>query len=102
MASDLEIILLTALQRLGGEGYSTLLHERVLEDDGKDLSPGALLTTLYRMEEKGFVSSSFSDPIAERGGRRRRMFRIEGLGQRALQERELLIQFRAGIQGVPA
>ena len=102
MASDLEIILLTALQRLGDESYSTAIHEQVLGDEGKDLSPGALLTMLYRMEEKGYVSSRFSDPIAARGGRRRRMFRIEGLGIRALQEHDLLVQFRGGVQGVPA
>lgn len=102
MASDLEIILLSAVLRLGGESYSTVIHEQVLTDEGKDLSPGALLTSLYRMEEKGFVSSRFSDPIAERGGRRRRMFRIQAPGQRALQEHELLLKFRSGVQGVPA
>jgi DNA-binding PadR family transcriptional regulator len=102
MASDLEIALLTALQHLGNESYSTAIHKQVLEDEGKDLSPGALLTTLYRMEEKGFVSSRFSDPVAERGGRRRRMFHIEGLGQRALQERELLLRFRSGVKGLLA
>jgi DNA-binding PadR family transcriptional regulator len=90
-----EETLLLAIEGLGGESYSSEIHEHIQRYTGRDLSPGSILTGLYRMEEKGFLSSRFSDPLPERGGRRRRMFRIEGLGQQAIRDREMLDALRA-------
>jgi PadR family transcriptional regulator, regulatory protein PadR len=86
MIGRLEETLLAALVGLGGESYSVAIHDHVQTHTGHDYSAGALLTTLYRMEEKGFVSSRYSEPTCERGGRRKRMFKIEAPGQRALKE----------------
>jgi DNA-binding PadR family transcriptional regulator len=86
MIGRFEETLLAALVGLGGESYSVEIHDHVLTHTGHSYSPGALLTTLYRMEEKGFISSRYSDPTSERGGRRKRMFKIEAPGQLALQE----------------
>lgn len=94
MIGRLEETLLAAIDGLGGESYSSEIHQHVLTCLYRDYSPGGILTTLYRMEEKGFVSSRFSDPLPERGGRRRRMFKIEGLGQRVLAERAQLDKLR--------
>jgi DNA-binding PadR family transcriptional regulator len=38
------------------------------------------------LEDKGLVSSWLSEPTAERGGRAKRCYRMEALGERALQE----------------
>ena len=51
-----------------------------------DHSVGAVYTTLYRLQAKGLVSSTTSEPLPVRGGRARRMFRITGAGQEALRE----------------
>ena len=48
------------------------------------LSYGALYTTLDRMETKGFVRSRLSNASSERGGNRRKYFKISALGERAL------------------
>ena len=49
-------------------------------------SLGAIYVTLDRLEDKGLVSSWMSDPTPERGGRAKRCYRLEALGERALQE----------------
>ena len=82
--------MLSAVIGLGGESYSVEIHDHVLTHTGHDYSVGALLTTLYRMEEKGFVISRYSEPIPERGGRSRRMFRITVEGQKALSGLDVL------------
>ncbi|MGH2436999.1 MAG: PadR family transcriptional regulator, partial [bacterium] len=52
---------------------------------GRNISIGAVYATLQRLEAKGYVSSSLGEPTAERGGRAKRLFRIEAEGARALQ-----------------
>ena len=51
-----------------------------------DVNFGSIYTTLERMERKGYVSSIMGDPTPERGGKRKRYFKIEATGVRALQE----------------
>ena len=50
------------------------------------LSLWARLRTLDRLEDKGLVSSWLSEPIAARGGRAKRCYRLEASGERALKE----------------
>ena len=52
----------------------------------KAVSLGAVYVTLDRLEDKGLVASWLSDPTKERGGRAKRCYRLEALGERALQE----------------
>jgi DNA-binding PadR family transcriptional regulator len=47
---------------------------------------GAVYVTLDRLEDKGMISSWLSDPTPERGGRSKRHYQIQGLGERALRE----------------
>ena len=43
---------------------------------GREVSVGAIYTTLDRLETKGFVQSRSGEPTAERGGRAKRHFRV--------------------------
>ncbi len=52
----------------------------------KAVSLGAVYVTLDRLEDKGLIASWLSDPTPERGGRAKRYYRLEALGERALQE----------------
>lgn len=101
MIGRLEETLLAALVGLGGESYSVAIHDHVQTHTGHDYSAGALLTTLYRMEEKGFVSSRYSDPTPERGGRRKRMFKIEAPGQCVLKESMKMLPALQGMRPKP-
>lgn len=82
-----EWILLTVV-RLGEQAYGVSIRETVEELTGRQTSIGAVYTTLDRLEEKGFVSSWLGEATAERGGRAKKYFRIEGAGIEALKQAE--------------
>jgi PadR family transcriptional regulator PadR len=94
MIGRLEETLLSALVGLGGESYSVAIQDHIHLHTGHEYSAGTLLTTLYRMEAKGFITSRYSESTRERGGRRKRMFKIEATGWRALRDTEVLAALR--------
>jgi DNA-binding PadR family transcriptional regulator len=82
-----EQLILTAILTLGDDAYGVSIHAKAAElAHPKDISLGAVYVTLDRIEDKGFVSSRLSDPTPERGGRAKRCYQLEALGERALQE----------------
>jgi PadR family transcriptional regulator, regulatory protein PadR len=82
----LELTVLLAVARLGDEAYGLAIRRDVSARTGREHSVGAVYTTLYRLEEKGLVSSSASEPLPVRGGRSRRQFRLTDAGRRAVAE----------------
>src|SRR5215211_657196 len=81
---EFEQIVLLAILRLGEEAYGVPIRLDIERRTGRALTVGALYRTLDRLEDKGYVSSVFSDPKPERGGRSKRYFRIKPLGLRTL------------------
>jgi DNA-binding PadR family transcriptional regulator len=82
-----EQIVLTAILSLRDNAYGVTIHEKVQELAAPRLvSAGAVYVTLDRLEDKGMVASWLSDPTPERGGRSKRFYRLEALGERALEE----------------
>ncbi|HSG28108.1 MAG TPA: helix-turn-helix transcriptional regulator [Candidatus Krumholzibacterium sp.] len=81
-----EEILLLAIVALGEEAYGVMIRRYVSDATGKEWSIGAVYDPLYRLEDKGHVRSSLSDPTAERGGRSKRVFTITDAGREALVE----------------
>jgi DNA-binding PadR family transcriptional regulator len=76
------------LQNLPSGAYGISVMQQVEEWTGGPVALGAVYTTLARLEAKGFIRSWHSEPIPERGGRAKRMFALEGLGEQALHETE--------------
>jgi len=83
---DFEQHLLFAIVRLGGEAHGVAVVEELERRTGRSVSPGALYTALERMERKGLVESWVGDSTPERGGRRRRCYRILPAGARVLRD----------------
>jgi PadR family transcriptional regulator, regulatory protein PadR len=84
---QLEQLVLTAILSLRDHAYGVTIHEKVRELAApKTVSAGAVYVTLDRLEDKGMVASWLSDPTPERGGRSKRYYRLEALGERALEE----------------
>ena len=81
---EFEQIPLLAVLRLGQNAYGVPVRREIENRTGRSVTVGALYRTLDRMEEKGYVTSWFSDPVPERGGRSKRYFRVEPVGIRAL------------------
>ena len=82
-----EQLVLTAILSLREDAYGVTIHAKV-EDLAKPkaVSLGAIYVTLDRLEDKGMVTSWLTDPTPERGGRAKRCYRLEALGERALEE----------------
>ena len=86
-AGQFEQLVLTAILNLRDTAYGVTIHAKVQElAEPKRVSLGAVYVTLDRLEDKGFISSRLSDPTPERGGRSKRFYKLEALGERALQE----------------
>jgi PadR family transcriptional regulator PadR len=82
-----EQLVLTAILTRGEDAYGVSIHSKVEElARPKAVSLGAVYVTLDRLEDKGLVKSWLSDPTPERGGRAKRCYRLEALGERALEE----------------
>lgn len=95
---DFEQLVLLALVRLGDEGYGVSIHNEIVRRAGRDVTVAAVYKTLERLEDKGFARSTVGEPTAERGGRRKKYFRIQPAGRRALAQ--ALASLRAMTEGL--
>lgn len=99
---ELELVVLLAVARLADDAYGVSVREEIEGRSGRALSLGAVYSTLYRLEEKGHVSSGRGEPTAERGGRAKRLYRVEASGARAAAEtRRMLERMWEGTELVP-
>jgi DNA-binding PadR family transcriptional regulator len=87
-----EEVVLLALVRLRENAYGVTIRREIVERTGRDVSIGAVYTTLERLEHKGYVSFRMGEPTPERGGRAKKYFQIEAPGVRALNAtREMIV-----------
>ncbi len=82
---EFEQIVLLAVAHLDGEGYGLSVRREIERRTGREVTVGAVYSTLARLQEKGFTSSYEGDATPRRGGRARRHFRLEPAGARALE-----------------
>jgi DNA-binding PadR family transcriptional regulator len=79
-----EELVLLSVASLRGAGYGVTIQEQLETETGQLISVGAVYATLDRLERKGYVQSRLGPATAERGGRRKRMYRTTGAGATAL------------------
>jgi PadR family transcriptional regulator PadR len=79
-----EVILLIA-GILGEDAYALRIADEFTSQTTRNVSIGAVHSTLTRLEEKGFLKSGMGKATAERGGRRKRIYTITAFGKRALE-----------------
>ena len=80
----LEQMLMFAVVRLENEAHGLGLRREIERVTGRAVSPGAVYTTLDRLERQGLVSSWISDETPSTGGRRRKFYRVEPAGAELL------------------
>jgi DNA-binding PadR family transcriptional regulator len=81
-----ELLVLNAVLTRRENAYGVTIHAKVQELSAtRQVSLGAVYATLDRLEDKGLVRSWLSAPTPERGGRSKRCYQLEALGERALQ-----------------
>lgn len=82
-----EQLVLLALLSLEGEEVYGMNIRRVLRDQaGRDVSVPTVYSALDRLESKGFVTARLGKAVPERGGRAKKLFRVEPAGLHALEE----------------
>jgi DNA-binding PadR family transcriptional regulator len=81
---EFEQLVLLAILRLGDDAYGVSIRRELTKRAGREATPGALYTTLDRLEDKGLLTSKMGESTPERGGRAKRYFTVTGLGIRAI------------------
>ncbi len=73
---EFEQLILFALVELGDDGYGAAIGRSIEARTDRSVSAGAVYTALDRLETRGLLESWVGDPTAERGGRRRKHYRV--------------------------
>ena len=96
---DFEQILLLAILRLEEQGaYGVSIRDEIAAHTRRSPTPGAIYTTLERLQGKGLVKSEAGEATAERGGRAKRYYSVTKLGRETL--REVQNDYRSLSQGL--
>ena len=83
---DFEKLILFALFRLGEDAYGVSIKGEIEERADREVSIGSVYTALHRMEKRGLVIARLGTSTPERGGRRKKHYRITAAGAEALHE----------------
>ncbi len=83
-----EQIVLLAVLRQGEDAYGRAILREIEEafSGSRTIAAGAVYATLDRLETKGLLASKLRAGTPERGGRKRRFYRVTANGSRALQD----------------
>jgi PadR family transcriptional regulator PadR len=82
---EFEQSLLFALLHLDtDEAYGVGIRREIERRTGREVSPGAIYTAMDRLEQRGLVASELGGAEPVRGGRRKRLYRLQPAGARAL------------------
>ncbi len=80
-----ELILMTVIV-LEQEAYGNEIQRNLEDRLNERLSMGAIQTALKRMEEKGFLTSTWGEATQKRGGKRKRIYQATSLAHQVLLE----------------
>jgi PadR family transcriptional regulator, regulatory protein PadR len=98
---EFEQLVLLAILRLEGAVYAVPIVDEIERHTGRAVARAAVYVTLRRLEEKGLISSTMSEPLPERGGKARRCVTVEPAGLEALREsRRMLDGMWKGMESV--
>ena len=91
---EFEELVLLIVGVLNSKAYGVSVMDEIESQIGRKVSVSSIHTTLSRLEKKGFIESFVGEASPVRGGRSKRLYRINMEGQQALdrvrQQREQL------------
>lgn len=79
------ILMIVAILNKNEEAYGVKVMDEILDQTNRKVNISAVHTVLDRLEKKGFVSSYMGGASTERGGRRKRLFKVTAEGSNAIQ-----------------
>ena len=99
--AEFEQMVLLAVLQVHDDAYGVTVHEELERHTDRAVSRGAVYMTLDRLEKKGFLTSSLSEPTAERGGRSKRCYTATKTAITALRaSRRTLLSLWDGLEPV--
>lgn len=81
---EFEQLVLLALATVGEGSPGREVYEEITRTTGRDVAVTAVYVTLNRLQRKGYVSAGMGESTPERGGRAKKLFRLEAEGAEAL------------------
>ena len=81
---DFETLILLALVRLKDQAYGATIHREIEDRTSRSIAIGAVYTGLARLQRNGFVVATVGNPTPQRGGRRKKFYRLLPDGALAL------------------
>ena len=85
---NLEEMILLMVLLVHKEAYGLTVRKAYTEHYDQEISLSAVHTVLRRLEKKGYTTSSLGGGSPERGGRRKRLYRVTAYGQKKLTEKQ--------------
>ncbi|WP_323755445.1 PadR family transcriptional regulator [Roseivirga sp.] len=82
---EFEELVLLVVGVLFPEAYGLNIREEIINQTKRKVAIGAVHSALSRLDEKGFLESELAEGTHERGGRRKRLFKITASGKQALE-----------------
>jgi PadR family transcriptional regulator, regulatory protein PadR len=83
---EFEEFTLLAVLALRDNTYAVPIQEYVEKVTGRVTSLGSIYATLARLEQKGFLRSTMSEALAQRGGKSKRMYTVTPSGLRTARD----------------
>ncbi len=83
---EFEELVLLSVVALNKNAYGVSIAHEIREQTGRQARINQVHSALNRLESKGMVVSKMSEPTAERGGRRKRVFTITTFGRQTIIE----------------
>lgn len=99
--AEFEQMVLLAVLQVHDDAYGVSVHEELERHTDRPVARGAVYMTLDRLEKKGLLTSSLSEPTAERGGRAKRCYKATRPALLALKaSRRTLLSLWDGLEPV--
>ena len=86
----MEEILLMTIHRIAPEAYGVTIRAKIEDLLGRSVSVGAVYVPLDRLAERGYLETWYGDPTPERGGRRKKYYKLTQEGLTILKETKAL------------
>ena len=83
---EFEEFTLLAVRALGDHTYAVPVQEYVEQVTRRSISIGSIYAALARLEEKGFLRSTMSEAVAQRGGKSKRLYTVTPDGLRTARD----------------
>jgi len=89
---EFELVVMLAALQVGEGAYAVNIRRVIEERTNRRVSRGTVYVTLNRLQEKGLLASTMSEPTAERGGKAKRIFRVQPAGIEAVRSSQSMMR----------